>query len=131
MVHHGLLIYYFISRAPIFFLFMESWTHFLKITALNLKSRITDFATILIIKKDLSYKSKGPVCSEVTLYTIHSISEPDSRLYRKILLDANEDKVQKNSQLARRKEEATVEAKHEIKNLILREMTLKSEVICR
>ena len=52
-------------------------------------------------------------------------------MYRKILLDANEDKVQKNSQLARRKEEATVEAKHEIKNLILREMTLKSEVICR
>ena len=51
---------------------MESWTHFLKITALNLKSRITDFATVLIIKKDLSYKSKGPVCSEVTLYTLYN-----------------------------------------------------------
>jgi hypothetical protein len=49
--------------------------------------------------------------------------------YRKILVDANEDKIQKNSQLARRKEEATIEAKQEIKNLILREMTLKAEVV--
>jgi hypothetical protein len=47
---------------------------------------------------------------------------------RKILVDNNEDKYQKNSLLARRKEEATLEAKHEIKNLILKEMTLKSEV---
>ncbi len=43
-------------------------------------------------------------------------------------MDNNEDKYQKNSLLARRKEEATLEAKHEIKNLILKEMTLKSEV---
>jgi hypothetical protein len=43
-------------------------------------------------------------------------------------VDNNEDKYQKNSLLARRKEEATLEAKHEIKNLILKEMTLKSEV---
>jgi hypothetical protein len=44
-------------------------------------------------------------------------------------VDANEEKIQKNSQLARRKEEATIEAKQEIKNLILREMTLKAEVV--
>jgi hypothetical protein len=50
-------------------------------------------------------------------------------LFRKILLDTNEEKWQKNSQLARRKEEATLEAKQETKNLILREMTLKSEVL--
>ena len=43
-------------------------------------------------------------------------------------MDTNEDKHQKSSQLARRKEEAALEARHEIKNLILREMTLKSEV---
>jgi hypothetical protein len=73
-------------------------------------------------------------CSTVAAQTFCSLLDTGNlnkiffNVDRKILVDNNEDKYQKNSLLARRKEEATLEAKHEIKNLILKEMTLKSEV---
>jgi len=47
---------------------------------------------------------------------------------RKILLDENSDKLQRNTGQIKRKEEATISAKEEIKAQTLREMQLKSEV---
>lgn len=47
---------------------------------------------------------------------------------RKIMLDENTDKLQRNTNLAKRKEEATISAREEIKAQTLREMQLKSEV---
>ena len=49
-------------------------------------------------------------------------------LLRKILLDEHTDKVLRNSSLAKRKEEATLAAREEIRAQTLREMALKSEV---
>ena len=49
-------------------------------------------------------------------------------LLRKILLDEHTDKVVRNSSLAKRKEEAALAAREEIKAQTLREMALKSEV---
>jgi len=47
---------------------------------------------------------------------------------RKIMLDENTDKLQRNTNMAKRKEEATISAREEIKTQTLREMQLKSEV---
>jgi len=47
---------------------------------------------------------------------------------RKILLDENTDKLQRNTVLTKRKEEATIAAREEIKAQTLREIQLKSEV---
>lgn len=47
---------------------------------------------------------------------------------RKIMLDENTDKLQRNTNMAKRKEEATISAREEIKAQTLREMQLKSEV---
>lgn len=47
---------------------------------------------------------------------------------RKIMLDENTDKLQRNTNMAKRKEEATISAREEIKAQNLREMQLKSEV---
>jgi len=47
---------------------------------------------------------------------------------RKILLDENTDKLLRNTSMAKKKEEATVAAKEEIKTQTLREMALKSEL---
>ena len=49
-------------------------------------------------------------------------------LLRKILLDEHTDKVVRNSSLAKRKEEAALAAREEIRAQTLREMALKSEV---
>jgi len=47
---------------------------------------------------------------------------------RKIMLDENSDKLQRNTSMAKRKEEATISAREEIKSQTLREMQLKAEV---
>ena len=47
---------------------------------------------------------------------------------RKLLLDDHTDRLQKNLHMIRRKEEATVAAREEIKAQSLREMQLQSEV---
>ena len=47
---------------------------------------------------------------------------------RKLLLDENTDKLQRNTNLAKRKEEATISAREEIKAQTVREMQLQSEV---
>merc|ERR1711915_4033 len=47
---------------------------------------------------------------------------------RKIMLDENSDKLQRNTSMAKRKEEATISAGEEIKSQTLREMQLKAEV---
>merc|ERR1711934_956210 len=46
----------------------------------------------------------------------------------KIMLDENTDKLLRNTSMAKKKEEATVAAKEEIKTQTLREMALKSEL---
>ena len=48
--------------------------------------------------------------------------------FRKILLDENGDKLQKNNTLIKRKEEATSTAREEIKLQTAREMQLAGEV---
>ena len=45
------------------------------------------------------------------------------------MLDENTDKLQRNTNMAKRKEEATISAREEIKAQTLREMQLKSEVL--
>ena len=45
------------------------------------------------------------------------------------MLDENTDKLQKNTNLAKRKEEATIAAREEIKAQTIREMQLKAEVL--
>ena len=47
---------------------------------------------------------------------------------RKLLLDENTDKLLKNTSMTKRKEEATLQAREEIKMQTLREMVLKAEV---
>ena len=47
---------------------------------------------------------------------------------RKLLLDDHTDRLQKNLHMIKRKEEATVAAREEIKTGTLREMQLQSEV---
>ena len=47
---------------------------------------------------------------------------------RKLLLDDHADRLQKNTHMIKRKEEATIAAKEEIKAQTLREMQLQSEV---
>ena len=47
---------------------------------------------------------------------------------RKLLLDENTDKLQRNTSMTKRKEEAIISAREEIKAQTLREMQLKSEV---
>ena len=47
---------------------------------------------------------------------------------RKLLLDDHTDRLQKNLHMIKRKEEATVAAREEIKTQTLREMQLQSEV---
>merc|ERR1719210_2317793 len=47
---------------------------------------------------------------------------------RKLLLDDHTDKLQKNLHMIKRKEEATIAAREEIKSQTLREMQLQSEV---
>merc|ERR1712242_62808 len=47
---------------------------------------------------------------------------------RKIMLDENTDKLLRNTSMAKKKEEATVAAREEIKTQTLREMALKSEL---
>ena len=49
---------------------------------------------------------------------------------RKLLLDDHTDRLQKNLHMTKRKEEATVAAREEIKTQSLREMQLQSEVNC-
>ncbi len=46
------------------------------------------------------------------------------------MLDDHTDRLQKNLHMAKRKEEATVAAREEIKTQSLREMQLQSEVNC-
>ena len=49
---------------------------------------------------------------------------------RKLLLDDHTDRLQKNLHMIKRKEEATLAAREEIKTQSLREMQLQSEVNC-
>jgi len=96
----------------------------LKLKIFNLKKENTEEATKLAAAE----KAKEVADERITIAD-KKIKELSKQIHtRKLLLDENTDKLSKNTTLTKRKEEAIIAAKEEIKASTAREMQLTAEV---